>query len=221
MTDFYDVIDELLGDADALTDIRITARRCWFYDFNGYPLRVWQGQGRLFTSDGNVWLGTIDASGTDHHQTPTIQDGRNGSSANYTFTLDVPNLPGQSQLEMYNALKADQWRVYNRYLTGYLVVIQQGEALRPQTPIVWFKQLTMQSPTFTEGVVVDGSGLITKKYTASILSKDANFGRSNTPNRSYTDSAQKEYARQMGVTSTADRGCEFLASLASRTYIIP
>ena len=114
MSDFFETIDTLMGDDDALDDIRVTVRRCWFYDFAGHPVRIWQGNGRLFTSDGNEWLGTIDGNGNDLHKTPALQDGRDGSSTSYTLGLNLVDLPGRPAYETYEALKTEQWRVAKR-----------------------------------------------------------------------------------------------------------
>lgn len=219
MSAFYDLLDEYIGDADALTDIRVTVRRCWFYDFDGYPTRVWQGHGKLFTEDGAEWLGTFDAAGNDIHKTPPIQDGRDGSSATYQFSMLIPDLPGQSAGELYDALKADQWRVAGRTLTCYLAIFGEGEALRPSTPIVYFKELIMLSPKFSEKIERDENGVMVRRYSVSVPAKDGNLGRSNTPNGTYADTIQKQRAKELGVT--LDRGSEFLALLANRTYQIP
>lgn len=221
MSAFDELVEEYLGDADVLSDIRVVVRRLWFYDFDGYPTRMWQGKGRLFTEDGNEWLGTINDANQDYHKTPRIQDGRDGTSANYQFSMTIPDLPDESSGELYRALKADQGLVAGRALTGYLAIFKDGEALRPTTPIKFFKQLTMQSPKFKEGLTTDGNGVMIRQYTVSVTAKDANFGRSNTPNRTYNDTTQREYARQLGVTSPPDLGCEFVAALANRTYQVP
>ena len=219
MSDFDTLLDEYLGDQDDISDIRLIVRRAYFYDFLNEPIRIWQGKGRLFTSDGNEWLGSIDGGDTDHHSVPSIQDGRDGSSANYNFSLTIPDVPGDSPLELYNGLKADQFRVNGRYLTIYMVLFQLDEGLRPTTPIRYFKQLTMQSPKFSEKVTQDASGTLVKSYAVSVTARDANYGRSRIPNRTLQDSIQKEYARQLG--QSVDRGCEFLAALANKTFIVP
>jgi len=219
MSDFYAELDALLGDQQDLTDIRVTARRCWFYDFNGYPLRVWQGQGKMFDSLGNEWLGTITPGGNDLHQTPAIQDGRDGTSASYSFSLVIPDIPGQFAYELYDALKADQWRVNRRTLTCYLALFLEGEGMRPATPLTFFKELTMMSTKFSEGIEQDGNGTLVRKYKATVVTKDGNFGRWNIPNGTYADPIQKERAKQQGVA--VDRGAEFLAGLANRTYQLP
>lgn len=219
MSEFYDLLDEYLGDADAISDIRVVVRRLWFYDFDGYPLRIWQGKGKLFTTDDNEWLGSIDAANNDHHQTPAIQDGRDGSSASYDLSLNIIDIPGQSAREAYEALKAEQWRVSKRTVTCYLAVFKEGEALRPQTPHVFFKELIMMAPKFSELLEMNGEGQLIRKYKVTVTAKDANFGRSNVPNGTYADTIQKQRAKELGVS--LDRGAEFLALLANRTYQIP
>lgn len=219
MSEFYDLIDEYLGEADALTDITLTVRRAWFYDFDGFPLRLWQGMGKLFTSDGNEWLGSIHPGGADLHETQPIQDGRDGSSATYTFGLTIPDLPNQTALQLYNELKEQQGIAAGRSLTCYLVLFRENEGLRPNTPISFFKELTMFAPKFSEAITRDESGSIHKIYRASIVAKDANFGRASVPNGTYADTIQKRRAAELGVD--LDRGAEFLALLANRTYQIP
>ena len=219
MSEFYDVLEEYLGEDDALTDIRAVVQRLWFYDFVGTPLRLWSGKGRLFTTDGNEWLGTVDGNDNDHHSTPVIQDGRDGTSATYTFGLTIPEIPGESQFELYEALKADQALVAGRPLTCYLAVFQMNEGLRPLTPIIFYKQLKMIEPRFSEMVDTDDNMTLVRKYKVSVTAKDGNIGRSNRPAGTYADTMQKRRAAEMGVA--LDRGCEFLAALANRTYQVP
>lgn len=218
MSEFYDLIDEYLGDSDSIADIDAVVRRLWFYDFDGQPVRLWQGKGKLFTTDENEWLGTIDANDMDHHVTPSIQDGRDGSSATYNFSLTIPDLPGQEPYALYNALKEDQGLVSGRALTCYLAVFKAGEALRPTTPISFFKELTMFAPKFSERVEIINES-VRRIYVVSVTAKDGNFGRSETPNGTYADTIQKRRAAAHGVA--LDRGSEFLAALANRTYQIP
>ena len=219
MSEFWDLLEEYLGDDDALTDVRVVVRRCWFYDFVDDPVRLWDGQGKLFTSDGHTWLGTLDGNGKDHHTTPNLQDGRDGSSASYNFTVNIPDLPGQNIRELYEELKADQSKVSGRALTCYLVIFKEGEALRPTTPIIFFKELTMMAPTFNETIEEDSDGALRRIYKVSALAKDGNFGRSARPNGTYADAIQKQRAKELGVA--VDKGSEFLGSMANRTYQIP
>ncbi len=158
MSEFYDLLDELIGDADATDDIRVVIRRLWFYDFNGHPVRLWQGQGTLYTSDGNEWLGTVDLNGSDVHKTPPIQDGRDGTSASYSLEMGIPTEA------LYNELKADQSLAAGRNVTCYLAIFKEGEALRPSTPVVFFRQLKMTPPKFAEKIERDDAGRLIKKY---------------------------------------------------------
>lgn len=218
MSEFYNLLDEYVGEQDDVTDIRAVVRRLWFYDFDGYPLRVWQGKGKLFTSDGNEWLGTIDGNDNDHHKTPAIKDGRDGSSARSTFGLKLIDTPGVAAQEHYEAIRRDKWRVYGRKITCYLAIFQIGEGLRPQTPTVYFKEFVMMNPKFSERMQID-NGSVKKIYNCSIIAKDGNFGRSEIPNGTYANAIQQERAKQLGVD--VDLGCQYVASLANRTYIIP
>lgn len=213
MTDFYTVLDEYLGDDDAISDVRTVVRRCWFYDFDGYPTYLWQGKGTLFTEDGVEWLGTIDNNDTDRHIAPAIQDGRDCSSPTYNFSMNIPTS------EIYDDLKADQWRAQGRSIECYLAIFKENEALRPETPIVFFKQLEMVSTRFAEKIQADGSGKLVKTYTVTVTAKDGNSGRSSVPNGTYTDTIQKFRASQNGVA--LDRGCEYVATLANRTLQVP
>lgn len=219
MSAFYDKIDEALGAADDITDIVLTARKCWFYDFEDDPVRLWDGQGNFIDSDGNEWLGTVDANGNNIHKTPSLQDGRDGSSASYNFSFNIPTLPGGETLELYNGLKSEQDKAYGHNLTCYIVLFSEGEGLRPGTPISFYKQLLMMSPRFTEVITRESSGMIVKNYTVLILAKDGNYGRSETPDRTYADTMQKRRASELGVS--VDKGAEFLALLANRTYQLP
>lgn len=217
MSEFDDKIDEILGDQDDLSDIILTVRRACFFDFFEYPLRVWQGFGKLYTQDGQEWLGTMTAGGADLFKTPAIQDGRDGASGSYNMSLNIVNLPGgDTALETYEKIKAEQSRVINRKMYMFLVLFLEREGLRPNTPISFFKEFNMFSPKFSEKIEQDATGKLVKKYNVSVLCKDGNYGRANTPNRTYSDPMQKEYARQLGVT--LDRGCEYVALLANRTY---
>ncbi|EJU14132.1 hypothetical protein LH128_05218 [Sphingomonas sp. LH128] len=221
MSEFYDQIDELLGAADDVTDIVAMVRKCWFYDFLGEPVCLWDGQGNFIDSDDNEWLGTIDANGGNLHKTPSLQDGRDGTAASYTFSFNIPTIPGQEDeiLALYNGLKSEQSKVFGRSLTCYLVLFREGEGLRPGTPISFYKTMTMFSPKFDEKPERSSSGTVVKTYTCSITAKDNNHGRSETPDRTYADTMQKRRAQQLGVS--VDRGSEYLALLANRTYQVP
>lgn len=219
MSAFYDYIDEVLGAAEDVTDIVCTARKCWFYDFVDDPIRLWDGQGNFIDADGNEWLGTMNAEGGNLHKTPSIQDGRDGSSAAYTFSLTIPSIPGEDILALYNEMKANQDKVYGRALTCYIVIFKEGEGLRPGLPISFYKELIMFSPQFAEQLSRNADGTIVKSYGVSIVAKDNNNGRSETPNRTYADTMQKRRAQELGVS--LDRGAEYLAILANRTYQAP
>ena len=219
MTSFDALVDEYIGDQTSFTDIRVVVRQLYFYDFDGYPVRVWAGQGKLFTEDGNEWLGSIDSTGVDHHTTTAVQDGRDGSSASYTFGLEIPDMPGENVLELFETLKAEQWRVNGRTLRIYLAVFKEGEGLRPSTPIRFFKELFMIAPKFSEKVESPNGKALVQRYVASLIAKDANYGRAFKPMGTYTDTIQKRRALELGVS--LDRGCEFVGVLANHTFTLP
>lgn len=221
MSAFYDLIDEIVGAADSTTDIVATVRKCWLYDFAVEPVRLWDGQGNFTDSDGNEWLGTVSENGANLHRTPALQDGRDGTSASYTFSFNIPTIPGQESeiLALYNGLKSEQGNVFGRTLTCYLALFVEGEGLRPGTPLSFYKELIMFSPKFDETIDRSASGAIVKTYTMSITAKDNNSGRAEAPDRTYADTMQKRRAAQLGVS--VDRGAEYLALLANRTYQVP
>lgn len=219
MSAFSDYIEEVMGEATSSTDIICTARKCWLYNFKDEPVLLWDGQGNFIDAQGREWLGTMDANGNNMHTTPAIQDGRDGSSAAYTFSINIPQLPGEDVLELYNGLKSDQSLVYGQTLTCYIVIFKEGEGLRPSTPMAFYKEMIMFSPVFSEQLARDSSGIVLKTYTVSIKAKDNNNGRSDTPNRTYADTMQKRRAQELGVA--LDRGAEYLALLANRTYLVP
>lgn len=221
MSQFYDEIDEILGQADDISDIVATVRKCWLYDFKGGPVRVWDGQGNFIDVEGNEWLGTIDANGNNCHRTPALQDGRDGTSASYKFSLNIPTVPGYEAelLELYNKLKEEQDQVFGRSLTCYLVLFLPGEGVRPSAPLSFYKTMTMFSPSFNEAIARIQSGIVSKDYVVTVTAKDNNHGRSETPDRTYADTMQKRRALELGAG--VDRGSEYLALLANRTYQVP
>lgn len=219
MSDFYDRLDEIIGTSDSLTDIKAVVRQCWFFDFDGYPLRVWMGQGRLHTEDGNTWLGTMDGAGRSLLTPPRISDGRDGTAPTYEFKISLVDMPGFSAMAAYDAMKAEQWRVNGRPLLSWYALFQVNEGLRPNTPLEFFKELTMQSSRFEESLELDGTSMV-RRYSVTVVAKDGNSGRSSVPGGTYSPTVQRARARQLGVEFD-DLGCDFVASLSDRTYQIP
>lgn len=215
MSAFEDVLDEYLGEDGDTGDVRAVVRRLWLYDFEGAPQRLWQGQGKLYTTGGVEWLGTIDAGGVDHHRVPSISDGRDGSSKRLEFSL--PYLDAAT----YAALKADSSMVNGRTITCYIAVFQVGEGLRPETPIDFFGQYTMQSPVFDESLSLEG-GAFVKRYRVTVIAKDGNAGRSRAHRGSYSPTSQLKRARLLtGDPDFIDKGCDFVPELANKTLQIP
>lgn len=219
MSDFETALNEYYGDATSTDDIRVVCRPCFFFDFDGHPLHVWRGQGLLTTSDGNEWYGSIAGDGNDCLTTPAIQDGRDGTSATYDFSLEIPEIPGEDTRALYQSLKEDQWRVNGRSIWCYHALFLVDEGLRPVTPIRAFRELTMFSTKFSESVESPNGKALKLRYKITVSTKDANFGRSKKPGGTYTDTMQKRRAAEQGYSN--DRGCEFIAALANRTYTLP
>jgi hypothetical protein len=211
---FADKLTEYLGGADDVFDIRAVVRRCWFYDIIGYPTRLWSGQGRMFAEDGNTYLGTVDAAGVDRHSVPSLTDGRDGTSPENQFSF------GYSSEAMHAALKADAFRVRGRTITCYLAIFEVSEGLRPATPLEYLASFEMQSPFFEEVLGMDAkTGRLVKNYKATVIATGPNAGRSRAPRGTYTSTSQRERARLLGVEN--DAGCDFVAGLANRTYLVP
>ena len=200
-----------LGNDSSSFDINAIVRRCFFYDFDGYPTRLWHGVGNFFDSDGNEWLGTIDANGNNVHRTPAVKDAREGTSPRYEFGL--PHLDQAA----FDAMKADQALVQGRNLTCYHVIFRKGEGVRPQTPIRFSYRLKMQGTRFEQGLGLNAGGSMIRTYSAFVLCRTLEFGRSKFPGGTYTDVNQNERAALLGESS--DSGCVFVAGNARRTYV--
>ncbi len=205
-----DVILEVTGTAADAHDIRAILRKCYFYDFDGAPLRLWDGVGKLYAG-GFEWLGTIDAAGSNHHRSPTLRDLRDGVSPRYEFT--IPYLDKAN----FDAMKADQAMVRGRPLTIYHVCILIGEGLRPTNPLRFKTRLEMKGAKFAESVT-GSAGSLHVTRSASIVARGGEDGRSRIPNGTYTDTAQRERARVLGLAS--DSGCSFVAGNSRRTYVV-
>lgn len=200
-----------LGTATDAFDIRAATRRCFFYDFDGYPVRLWEGQGVLITTGDVEWLGTITAEGSNLHSAPPIRDPRDGSSPRYELSLPFIDRA------TFDALKADQDKARGRELTVYHVIVKKGEGLRPGTALRFSHRLIMQGVKFSEGLQEPAPGEIERTYAASVLCRTLEYGRSKFPGGTYTDTTQNERAALLGLGS--DSGCSFVAGNANRTYV--
>ncbi len=216
---------EITGSATDFHDIRAGVARCFFYDFDGHPVRLWEGHGVLTTTLGagdpvvtplgtlasNEWLGTYDADGNNRHEAAQLQDARDGASPRIKFSL--PHI----DMDTYEALKADQALAMGRDLVIYRAIFAIGEGLLPQTPIQFAARLTMKSVEFSRTIGGDPESPVVT-YAASVLLATGEEGRSRIPNATYTDTAQRERARQLGIT--ADSGCIYVAKNANRTFVV-
>ena len=197
------------GTAADAWDLRFIARRCFFYDFTGYPVRLWHGQGVLITTGDVEWLGTLDGDGVDHHQAPQVSDVRDGTSPQYEFGL--PYLDAVT----YDALKADQSLARGQSLTCYSAFIDAAEGLRPAAAIRFNYKLEIMGLNFERKMDVS-DGTARRTYSASALMRHYR-GRSFFPGGTYTDVSQQQRAALLGVAT--DSGCSFVAGNSLRTYI--
>lgn len=200
-----------IGTATDAWDIRAVDRRCYFFDFAGYPIRLWDGQGAMTDSGGNEWLGTIDASGVQQLRAPAVRDSRDGASPRYTFTLPFIDS------DTFDALKSDRALAEGRELTCYRALFGAGEGLRPSLPLTFDYRLLMQGTQFAEGLGED-AGNIKKSYTATVLARSLEYGRSRAPYGTYTPTAQRERARLKGYSD--DTFCDFVPGNALRTFVV-
>lgn len=198
-----------LGTADDSFDIKVITRRAFFYDFDGSPVRLWDGQGVLIDSEGNEYLGTIDANGTNHHKTPRVKDPRDGSSPRYEFGL--PHIDRAT----FDAMKADQAIAAGRELTCFNAIFLNGEGVRPSTALKFNYKLIMQATRFEQGVDMTG-GSVERRYSAYVACRTLEYGRSKSPGGTYTDVSQNARAALLGVSS--DSGCVFVAGNSQRSY---
>lgn len=206
MSAYTDAIDDLVGLQSDGHDIRASVAKAYLYDFDGYPTRLWNGHGVLIAG-GHEWIGTIGPDGRDFHQVPNVTDPRDGSNPEYRFGLPFIDKA------TYDALQADQTLVEDRTLTGYRVVISPGEGLRPAAAPAFAWAMTMKQPLFATRR--EGSMTI---YSAQVAARSIEAGRARVPGGTYTDTAQRERARLLGVAS--DSFCVFVASNARRTITV-
>jgi hypothetical protein len=201
---------DILGTAADSYDIKAGVRRCFFYDFDGYPVRLWDGQGVL-TAGGYDWLGTYDADGNNRHTAPAVADSRDGTAPSYEFS--IPYLDKTT----FDALKADQALAKGREMTCYHALFKVGEGLLPTTPLRFSYRMLIRGTQFSEAVSVDGGAVMVLR-SASVICKSLEYGRSRVPSGTMTDTAQRERARLLGLSS--DSGCSFVAANSRRTFIV-
>jgi hypothetical protein len=211
--------DELLAMTGASTDsfdIRAAVRRCYLYDFTGAPVRLWDGQGVL-VADGQEWLGTMDATGINRHRAPTYRDPRDGTAPRYEFS--IPFLDRTT----HDALKADQALAMGRDMICYNVLCKVGEGLIPTTALRWNYRLAIRGVQFGEHMEGE-RGRERKVYSASVIAKSLEYGRSKVPAGTMTDTAQRERARviaeQYGIAAFDDSGCSFVSANSKRTFVL-
>ncbi len=201
---------DILGTASDSYDIKAMVRRCFFYDFDGYPTRLWDGVGVL-NAGGYEWLGTYDADGNNHHRAPAVADSRDGSSPRYEF--GIPYLDKTT----FDALKADQDLARGREMTCYHALFKVGEGLLPTTPLRFSYRMLIRGTQFSEAATMDG-GEVSFTRSASVICRSLEYGRTRVPSGTITDTAQRERARLLGLAS--DSGCSFVAVNSRRTFLV-
>lgn len=207
MSSFAELIDQAVtGDGDIVAAVR----RAYFYDFDGYPTRLWNGIGVL-VAGGQEWIGTLGPDGTDYHVVPDVTDPRDGSNPEYQF-----GLPYIDRVTFDN-LRADKALARGRTLTCFRAIILPGEGLRPATALRFAWSMVMTDTRF--GKRRDGTpGESAEVYSASVIARSSELGRSRRPGGTYTYTAQQERARLLGAEP--DSFCVFVASNSVRTLTI-
>lgn len=197
------VDDAVTGDGDVIA----TMRKCYLYDFDGYPTRLWDGEGVLYAG-AQEWLGTIGPDGVDYHQVANVTDARDGSNPEYRFGLPYIDLA------TYDGLRADQALANGRILTCWRAIILPTEGLRPATALTFAWAMTMRDVQFSRRRG-GAPGNDQTFYSAQLVCRSVEAGRARVPGGTYTDTAQQERARILGVAS--DSFCAFVAANARRT----
>lgn len=206
MTALTDAVDDLVGLQSDGHDIRACVRRTYDYKFNGYRLRLWNGQGVLFAG-GEEWIGTVGPDGQDYHQVPRVTDPRDGANPEYRFGIPFVDRA------TFDALRVDSWRVAGRELVGYRVLLLPSDGLRASTAPDFCWKMTMREAAFSQSR--SAAGMV---YRAEVLCRSVEEGRARVPGGSYSDTAQRERARLAGVAS--DSFCVFVAANARRSIHI-
>lgn len=198
---------EIVGTQADAYDIRATVRKCYHYDFTGAPVRLWDGEGKLHAG-GFEWLGTVLDGGGNVHQSPSLQDPRDGASPLYEFTLPYVDKAN------FDAMKADQSLAAGRSLTIYYVLCEEGEGLRPTTELRFCAKLTMTGSKFLEQTT--GTPGAFQFIRSATVTARASTGRSRSPLGTYTSTIQRTRAALLGVASD----CGLDGNNNGRTYTV-
>lgn len=204
---FESKLIEIVGTQADAYDIRATVRKCYHYDFADAPVRLWDGEGKLYAG-GFEWLGTVVADGGNVHQSAALQDPRDGASPAYEFTLPFVDKTN------FDAMKADRSLAEGRALTIYYVLCEEGEGLRPTTEMRFCAKLIMTGTKFVEQVT-GSPGSFQFVRSATVVARTST-GRSRIPGFTWTDTSQRTRAALLGITS--DSG--FSTNNDGRTYFV-
>ncbi len=203
---FYDDIEAALN-----AGTEIMTRRAWFFDFLGYPFRIWEGNGKCFAA-GQEWQGAIKGE-QNYFQAPRLSDGRSGESPLYEFRL------GYITKEGYDLLKNDDTVVKDRLIYWYRFYFKAGEYLRPLTAPLLVTTVMMKSRSFKETKVFDpASESIVSNYSVGVRARDGNEGQSEAPYAFVTDTDQNARSAALGVSP--DRYARFVPLQINRTIAV-
>jgi hypothetical protein len=205
MSAFFDALDAAMTDRS-----EIVCRRLLEFDFDMGPLRLWEGNGKLITSDGKEWIGFYHGD-QSFLSVPVLSDGRDGSSPLLSFEL------GFLDDATYSALKDVPTRVKGRALNIWRVYMETSEGLRPVTPPGYPVRLTMVSTSFTDHLDQDEVGYVRRK-SCGVTARPVDENRTYAPNGSVTDADQNRRSARLGVVP--DRYARFVPLQQNKTHTI-
>lgn len=188
----------------------IVCRRLLEFDFDFGPLRLWEGNGKLITSDGKEWIGFYHGD-QSYLAVPVLSDGRDGSSPLLSFEFGY--LDGTT----YNALKDIPTRVKGRALTIWRCYMEIREGLRPVTPPGYPVRMTMVSTSFTDQLDQDEVGYVRRK-SCGVTARPVDENRTYAPNASVTDADQNRRSAKLGIVP--DKYARFVPLQQNKTNTI-
>lgn len=184
MTSFLDAIDQYAGDT-ANSDRDWPVATVIQVAFPSYTLRMWSGQGRMFTPDGNLWQGwMVPVEGGDGVtpiiSIPQIDDVAAGTSAPMQFQLHYLSE------QIYQDLKSDKDRIDgSEMFVGKVLMPRIGLRALSDVGDIQFMTVTgTASFKETRRKSKDGSHQIQR--SAGIVAKNINSGRSRTAGDLFT-----------------------------------
>lgn len=202
---FYDDIDAALAQS-----WEVMTRRAFLFDFDGYALRLWEGNGRILAG-GEEFHGTMRGD-QQFLKIPRLADGRGGESPLYNFEL------GYLDQATYDAIKADETVVKGRTLTWYRLYFRKGEFGRPMTEPFVVTRLTMTGRSFKESRKRVGDGFV-KLLSVGVRARDGNEGQNDAPFAFVNDTDQR--AQSLALYGVENDGyARFVPSMTNKTVVV-